>query len=111
MLAPKPLAMDIPAGSSAPELILNPVDNSVRVFCRACCVEDSVFSATKLETLFRTLIIGIAPCIEFRLHRTSPFIAKSGTATWSRWVLTDNEHVACQSKSAILAQLERINAG
>jgi hypothetical protein len=87
MLAANPLAMDMPAGSSAPELILNPVDNCVNVFCRDVCVDESAFSATRLETLFSTLIIEIAPCIEFRLHRTSPFIAKSGTATWSRWFL------------------------
>jgi len=48
-----PLAIDIPAESSEPELIFKPVDNCVRVFCRFACVLDSAFSAVRSETLFR----------------------------------------------------------
>src|ERR1700678_230083 len=57
MFAPNPSAIERPAGSSAPELILNPVESCVRVFWRLFSVAESAFSATSEETLLRTLII------------------------------------------------------
>jgi hypothetical protein len=70
MFAPKPEAMERPAASSDPELIFNPVDSCRRVFCKEAWVEARAFSAPIWETLFSTLIIGIAPYIDFPLHRT-----------------------------------------
>src|SRR6202021_2225712 len=73
MLAPKPLAIDRPAGSSAPELIFNPVDSCWRVLCRLVCVLETAFSATGEEMFLMTLmLICTAPYIDFRLHRTRP---------------------------------------
>ena len=44
-LAWRPLAMERPAGSSAPELILDPEDNCVRTFCKLAWVWSRLFSA------------------------------------------------------------------
>jgi hypothetical protein len=49
--------MDIPAGSSAPELIFNPVDSCWRVLCRLACVFETAFSATSEEMLFRIVML------------------------------------------------------
>src|ERR1700761_7212100 len=54
MLDVMPLAMERPAGSSAPLLIFKPVDNSVRVFCSEVCVLFKAVSAVRSEMLFRT---------------------------------------------------------
>src|ERR1700744_2081233 len=71
MLAPRPLATERPAGSSAPVLIFRPVESSVRVFCRLDCVVETAFSATSEEMLFNRvmlmfalLLISISACTE-----------------------------------------------
>src|SRR5450631_3898219 len=56
-----PLAIDIPAESSEPELIFKPVESCVRVFCRFIWVLDNAFSAVRSETLFR-IEIGMGSC-------------------------------------------------
>jgi len=57
MLAPRPFAIDRPAGSFDPELILKPVDSCWRVLVKLACVEERAFSATREDTLLSTLII------------------------------------------------------
>src|SRR5208337_4461471 len=55
ILACKPSAIDKPAGSSAPELILEPEDNWNRVFCKFIFVVANWFCASKEGILFKML--------------------------------------------------------
>src|SRR5579862_1402942 len=55
MLACNPSEIDMPAGSSAPELILEPDDNWNRVFCKLVLVIANWFCASREGILFKML--------------------------------------------------------
>src|ERR1019366_3356628 len=104
ILACNPFDIDRPAGSSAPELILDPEDNWNRVFFKLLLVMANWFCATKEGMLFKILndIRGLLS------HWVSVLGRRTGGHIGVRWFFIPTDGTVSQSNDPYRHRVQKL---